>query len=212
MDQNDDDLPMHDAPEHHLSGSTNTGETAKEIEPQLTPGLPRPTRLRNSPRLATPGSDNEMTNPSIRRVHDRSRESSTLATSVANNLSIESPNNENDEQLNGFINDSDAEHEPTAPYTSTLPTGLCYDVRMRYHCELDPPKQRLDYHPEDPRRIFKIYKELCMAGLVKDELLNTGTVIPNPLMPIPAREVTEAEVCLIHDKRHFSFMKTTASW
>ena len=81
---------------------------------------------------------------------------------------------------------------------------------MRYHCELDPPKLRLDYHPEDPRRIFKIYKELCIAGLVKDELLNTGTLIPNPLVRIGAREVTEAEVCLVHDKKHFDFMKETA--
>lgn len=109
-----------------------------------------------------------------------------------------------------MMDDSEAEHEPPKPYTSSLPTGLCYDVRMRYHCELDPPKQRLDYHPEDPRRIFKIYQELCLAGLVKDELLNNGTLIPNPLKRIPVRNVTESEVCLVHDKKHYDFMKSTS--
>ena len=109
------------------------------------------------------------------------------------------------EDLNG------SEHAPTAPYISSLPTGLCYDVRMRYHCELDPPKQSRDFHPEDPRRIFKIYKELCMAGLVKDPMLNTGNLIPNPLLRINARDVSESEVCLVHDKKHWDFMVTTAS-
>ena len=77
-------------------------------------------------------------------------------------------------------------------------------------CLTRPPKQRLDYHPEDPRRIFKIYQELCLAGLVKDDLLNNGTLIPNPLKRIPVRNVTESEVCLVHDKKHYDFMKSTS--
>ena len=114
--------------------------------------------------------------------------------------------------LDNFIDElDDAEHGPTAPYISSLPSGLCYDVRMRYHCELDPPKQSRDFHPEDPRRIFKIYKELCMAGLVNDPMLNTGNLIPNPLLRINARNVSESEVCLVHDKKHWDFMVTTAS-
>ena len=95
-----------------------------------------------------------------------------------------------------------------------LPTGLCYDVRMRYHCELDPPKQRLDFHPEDPRRIFCIYNELCKAGLVddKDNLKNEDGVsilVPKPLMRVFARSATPAEICLIHDKKHYDFIKST---
>ena len=114
--------------------------------------------------------------------------------------------------LDNFIDElDDAEHGPTAPYISSLPSGICYDVRMRYHCELDPPKQSRDFHPEDPRRIFKIYKELCMAGLVNDPMLNTGNLIPNPLLRINARNVSESEVCLVHDKKHWDFMVTTAS-
>ena len=210
MNANDDDSPMLDAPESSSRGLGYPSEPVRSPEIGLITGSSRPVRLRSSPRHSTPSSDNGVLNPSIKRLRERSRESSILANSVANNLSIDSPGDELDGRLNGFLVDSDTEHEPTKPYTSPLPTGLCYDVRMRYHCELDPPKQRLDYHPEDPRRIFKIYKELCIAGLVKDDLLNIGTLIPVPLMPIAAREVTEEEVCLVHDKKHYDFMKSTS--
>lgn len=91
---------------------------------------------------------------------------------------------------------------------ATLPTGLCYDVRMRYHCELDPPKQRLDFHPEDPRRIYSIYKELCTAGLV-DDPMSTRPIVSRPLKRIPARNATRTEVCRVHDTKHFSFIEGT---
>ena len=211
MDSIDDDSPMVDAPEDSPKGLEVSIERLRSPESGLTAASSRPNRFNSSPRNGTPSSDNSVVKSSLKRLRDPSRESSVLANNVANNLSIDCPDDRSDGRVNGISGDSDAEHEPTAPYASSLPTGLCYDVRMRYHCELDPPKQRLDYHPEDPRRIFKIYKELCVAGLVKDDLLNTGTLIPNPLLSIPAREVTEAEVCLVHDKKHFDFMKTTAS-
>ena len=95
-----------------------------------------------------------------------------------------------------------------------LPTGLCYDVRMRFHCELDPPKQRVDFHPEDPRRIFCIYDALCLAGLVddKDNLKNRDGVkilVSRPLMRVFARDATPAEICLVHDKKHYDFIEST---
>lgn len=215
MDRNDDDSLMFDAP------GVSSRTPVRSFEPITAPrngtvatsstaGPQRVNRAQDSQRRGTPIGDNANLNPSTRRLRERSRDSSVLANSVANNLSIDSPNEKLYSTLGEYTDRSDGEHEPPAPYKSSLPTGLCYDVRMRYHCELDPPKQRLDYHPEDPRRIFKIYKELCMAGLVKDPLLNSGTVIPNPLVNIPAREVGEDEVCLVHDKSHFDFMKTTA--
>lgn len=91
---------------------------------------------------------------------------------------------------------------------ATLPTGLCYDVRMRYHCELDPPKQRLDFHPEDPRRIYSIYKELCLAGLVDDKM-STQPIVSRPLQRVNARNATQAEICLVHDIKHFNFIEKT---
>ncbi|KAL8944947.1 MAG: hypothetical protein Q9216_000108 [Gyalolechia sp. 2 TL-2023] len=90
-----------------------------------------------------------------------------------------------------------------------LATGLCYDVRMRYHCELDPPKQRLDFHPEDPRRIYHIYRELCQAGLYRDPQFNVP-IIDKPLERIRARDATASEICLVHDARHYEFVARTA--
>lgn len=175
-------------------------------------GLLAPNGLQQSQRYATPKSVGEHLNPATRRLQEPSRESSVLANNVANHLSIKTSNHPMQQGLDDLIDElDDADHGPTAPYISSLPTGLCYDVRMRYHCELDPPKQSRDFHPEDPRRIFKIYKELCMAGLVNDPMLNTGSLIPNPLLRINAREVSESEVCLVHDKKHWDFMETTAS-
>lgn len=97
---------------------------------------------------------------------------------------------------------------PNKSPAATLPTGLCYDVRMRYHCELDPPKQRLDFHPEDPRRIYAIYKELCLAGLL-DDPMSTRPIVSRPLLRINARNATQAEICLIHDTKHFQFVERT---
>ncbi|KAL8773912.1 MAG: hypothetical protein Q9209_001342 [Squamulea sp. 1 TL-2023] len=91
-----------------------------------------------------------------------------------------------------------------------LPTGLCYDVRMRYHCELDPPKQRLDFHPEDPRRIYHIYRELCQAGLYKDPQFNVP-IIDKPLERIPARNATAPEICLVHTANHYNSVASTAA-
>ena len=217
MDPSDDDSQMTDAPESSTARNSlkMTGQSRRPANGAMLAtamfGSITANGLQISQRYTTPSSDNEVSNPLTRPFRDPSRESSVLANNVANNLSIETPQDGLDERLSDFMDElDDEEHEPTTPYVSTLPTGLCYDVRMRYHCELDPPKERRDYHPEDPRRIFKIYKELCIAGLVKDDLLNTGTLIPNPLVPIPARDVTESEVCLVHDKKHFDFMRSTS--
>lgn len=99
----------------------------------------------------------------------------------------------------------------TTPLASPklLPTGLCYDVRMRYHCELDPPKQRLDFHPEDPRRIYHIYRELCQAGLYKDPQFNVP-IVEKPLQRIQARNATPSEICLVHTPAHYNFVESTA--
>ncbi|KAL8834659.1 MAG: hypothetical protein Q9170_003661 [Blastenia crenularia] len=90
-----------------------------------------------------------------------------------------------------------------------LGTGLCYDVRMRYHCELDPPKQRLDFHPEDPRRIYHIYRELCQAGLYRDPQFNVA-IVDKPLERIRARNATGPEIGLVHTAAHYHFVAGTA--
>jgi histone deacetylase 6 len=87
----------------------------------------------------------------------------------------------------------------------SLATGLCYDIRMRYHCEVRPTSE---VHPEDPRRIYYIYKELCRAGLV-DDPESIHPLAPQPLKRINARSATEGEITLIHSEAHYAFVKST---
>lgn len=88
---------------------------------------------------------------------------------------------------------------------SSLRTGLCYDVRMRFHATLDEE----DVHPEDPRRIHVIYQALTSAGLTK--LPEDGSKPENEddlMLRIKAREVTEEEVLLVHTPDHWRFLTT----
>ncbi|KAJ5688810.1 Histone deacetylase clr3 [Penicillium macrosclerotiorum] len=101
---------------------------------------------------------------------------------------------------------SDEEVMPRAGLpVGSLATGLCYDVRMRYHCEVRPTS---DVHPEDPRRIYYIYKELCRAGLV-DDPESTRPLAPQTLQRIHARNATEKEITHIHSQAHFAFVEST---
>lgn len=89
----------------------------------------------------------------------------------------------------------------------SLPTGLCYDPRMRWHCEVNPSS---DVHPEDPRRIYYIYKTLCKAGLVDDPSA-TRPLAPQTLKKIHTRRAEEAEITLVHTEAHYAFVKSTRS-
>ncbi|KAL2828050.1 hypothetical protein BDW59DRAFT_143701 [Aspergillus cavernicola] len=88
---------------------------------------------------------------------------------------------------------------------ASMPSGLCYDVQMRYHCEVRPTA---DVHPEDPRRIYYIFKELCRAGLV-DDLESTRPLVARPLKRIHARNATEQEISLVHTTAHYAFIEST---
>ena len=91
-----------------------------------------------------------------------------------------------------------------------LPTGLCYDERMRYHAEISATTGE-NVHPEDPRRIYYIYKELCEAGLVADpHFKKHDLIVKTPLLRIDAREATKEECCLVHTNNHYEFVKHTA--
>jgi len=89
---------------------------------------------------------------------------------------------------------------------SSLRTGYCYDIRMRFHQTVD----YRDTHPEDPRRIYRIYKELALAGLIQDR--ETASVNRDELLlRLRARYATEEEILLVHSKEHLEEMKTTES-
>lgn len=91
-----------------------------------------------------------------------------------------------------------------------LKTGVCYDVRMRYHARLvSTSYDYVDPHPEDPRRIFSVYKALVDAGLVVDpEYLGLEDI--GPLMSkIAIREASLDEVLEVHTRAHVDFLAST---
>lgn len=133
-----------------------------------------------------------------------------LASAMDGGLHIQG---ETDGDLDSLMDDAsdtvdDYELPPHGLPTTTLPTGLCYDERMRYHAEVAPIGDS-NFHPEDPRRILNIYRELCQAGLV-DDPQSKGPLVRQPMLRIPVREATEAECCLIHTSKHYEFIKATA--
>ena len=138
------------------------------------------------------------------------RDTSVLTNDVASQLSLMSATESTDTPSESSGDELATVPRPHPLPFSTLYTGLCYDVRMRYHCELDPPKERIDYHPEDPRRIFHIFRELCEAGLV-DDPISTRPLVDKPLMRIPARYATVEEICLVHTLGHYNFIEQTKS-
>lgn len=92
---------------------------------------------------------------------------------------------------------------------SELPTGLCYDERMRYHSEVSATTGE-NVHPEDPRRIYRIYKELCEAGLVAEVEDKSNILAKIPLKRIDAREATREECQLVHTIPHYDFVRHTS--
>ncbi|KAL1306585.1 hypothetical protein AAFC00_005269 [Neodothiora populina] len=95
------------------------------------------------------------------------------------------------------------------PYSTSV-TGLVYDVRMRFHVEVEPKKEH-GVHPEDPRRIYSIYQELVEAGLV-DDPDSPGPVSDLVLGRIPARFATKEEICAVHTEQHFEWVCSLKDW
>lgn len=102
----------------------------------------------------------------------------------------------------------DAHFVPIGLPARGLPTGLCYDVRMRYHAEVSALTAEA-VHPEDPRRIYYIYKELCEAGLVKQN--GFELMVQQPLERIEARYATFEEIMTVHTEKEYRFVESTSS-
>lgn len=93
-----------------------------------------------------------------------------------------------------------------------LKTGLCYDVRMRYHAKIFTSYfEYIDPHPEDPRRIYRIYKILAENGLIIDPTLSGVDDIGDLMLKIPAREATDEEILQVHTPEHLEFLSKTTS-
>ncbi|KAF9967665.1 Histone deacetylase hda1 [Mortierella alpina] len=73
-------------------------------------------------------------------------------------------------------------------------TGYVYDVRMRFHNNVHGD----DDHPEDPRRIWRIF-----------DALNTAQCTDR-MIKVPSREATSEELGLVHTESHIdNITKTT---
>ena len=157
-------------------------------------------------RSPTPGSHDCSLDSPLKRAKYKTEDRSGLVNQIHSVLSIDSP-----------LNGTSASRPSPSPEADNnkpkrhqlqiamLPTGLCYDVRMRFHCELQPHQRADDHHPEDPRRIFEIYQALCHAGLV-DDPMSTRPLVPQPLARVMARNATAGEICLVHNAKHYAFM------
>ena len=138
------------------------------------------------------------------------RDTPDVSADMDNRLRIE---NSEEEYEDSLLSDTDSEEDEMVPRsqrglpTAKLPTGLCYDERMRYHAEVSATSGE-NVHPEDPRRIYYIYKELCEAGLVNDK--KYPPIVEVPLLRIDAREATREECTLVHTQDHYDFVKSTA--
>ncbi|KAF9925155.1 Histone deacetylase hda1 [Linnemannia zychae] len=73
-------------------------------------------------------------------------------------------------------------------------TGYVYDIKMRFHQNIHGD----DDHPEDPRRIWKIYEALKSAGCL------------SRMVKLPSREATYEELALVHTSEHIQTITDTS--
>lgn len=90
-----------------------------------------------------------------------------------------------------------------------LPTGCCYDDRMKLHANADFSQS--PHHPEDPRRIAAIFDHFKAAGLIYNGNEGDAQKIlkANPtqfMYRIPARQALKQEICLVHELTHYDWV------
>ncbi|KFZ00118.1 hypothetical protein V500_01173 [Pseudogymnoascus sp. VKM F-4518 (FW-2643)] len=90
-----------------------------------------------------------------------------------------------------------------------LPTGCCYDDRMKLHANADFSVD--PSHPEDPRRIASImraFKESKLVYTGPEE--NLAEILKNSptryMYRIAARGATPEEICTVHTPLHFKWV------
>jgi hypothetical protein len=129
--------------------------------------------------------------------------SAVNGAAVTNGTSVPPPGDTN---AAAFVAALSKPKKPNPLPISSLRSGFCYDIRMRFH-------QTVDYrenHPEDPRRIYRIYKEFALAGLIEDRESQSSDP-EELLMRIRSRYATEDEILLVHSKEHLQEIKSTQS-
>lgn len=136
-----------------------------------------------------------------------------ISSAMDQRLNLETSDETSDDEYSSYETSldeaEDAKEIVIGLPVAKLPTGLCYDERMRYHAEVQAIEGE-NIHPEDPRRIYYIYKYLCEAGLVESDNGKRLRSLANPpLYRIDAREATRAECCSVHTQEHYDFIERT---
>jgi len=122
---------------------------------------------------------------------------------------LDLPDSTQEDSLEQSQTSSGSSSPPTAR-KAFLPTGCCYDDRMKLHANADWSAN--PHHPEDPRRIEAIMKAFKDAGLVytgpTSELTQQLKISPTRWMwRIAAREATPEEICLAHAASHYEWVR-----
>lgn len=108
--------------------------------------------------------------------------------------------------------DLEALNEITHLRYTPLKTGYCYDVRMRYHAKIVTSNfDYVDPHPEDPRRIYRVYKSLAESGIIIDPKLEGLDDVGSLMEKIPVRFATDDELLLVHTQQHLDSIKSTTT-
>ncbi|RKF63027.1 Histone deacetylase clr3 [Erysiphe neolycopersici] len=101
--------------------------------------------------------------------------------------------------------------QPVISRKSYLPTGCCYDDRMKLHANADFSAD--PHHPEDPSRIAAIFQHFKDAGLIftgpEIELRLALKSSPTSFMyRIAARKARRSEVCTVHTSAHYEWVQS----
>lgn len=101
-----------------------------------------------------------------------------------------------------FVKVPSSKYKPL-PY-ATGRSGLVYDVRMRFHADIQGGD-----HPEDPKRIAVIFNKLVEAGLASDPA-HPEDDSDFQLVRITIRTATPVEILLCHSQDHLDWVRTLA--
>lgn len=125
------------------------------------------------------------------------------------NVHVAYDNQESEDEVNSLS--SEETRVVVTPRVAPLPTGCCYDDRMKLHVQPDFEDDKS--HPEDPRRIEAIMRTFKEAGLIyTGSLQDLDKVLkesPSKYMwRIAAREARKDEICTMHTAMHFDWVES----
>lgn len=198
MDTTEEDTVMSGVEPTILPSSETNGVVSTSN--RLTLGLAAPLRTTDREESGSEDDPAQVSSLTLPTSHPngRSSETSSLTSVSSGHLSARS-------KFVGVVIPKPA--SIALPYASSR-TGVVYDARMRFHTEKDTEEEE-DIHPEDPRRIYEIFKALQDADLLESEMDHTDpAILPFKLWRIAARFAEPAEIGLVHSQEHYRFMET----